>query len=414
MLGAASLLLTTLLALGLPEPGLSLRVEGRLEEGRPWTVDLIPPGAETWVLVELTGDDRADLDLEARIPDALARCSASHRSAERLLLAVPEGAALQLAVSARRKGDPAFSLLISTLRPAAALRQGAPRRSGPLAVRAELVPLTPPTERFCLALAAPGEADLLVLDGGLEPLARCEGPGDERTVLDPSAAPAVAVVLLAPGTPGYTLALETPPELAPTPLDRFLEELGRTPEQRRALEVLRRHPDWVAIRGYLERYPDGAPLELRTIPGLRARGVERFGGYAHGVLAINPTIDGHRDNVQELVDTLVHELVHALLALPRAEGYPLAEGVLDSTHDPALVPLAGRSIRRGNVAEPLASYLEREYGPSASDPHRDWSDINAGAQHLVKKVVEQNLSRTGLGRETLVFENVRRRESAGK
>lgn len=417
----ASPLLAAFLALTLPAPGETARLTGEVGQ-EPWTVELAPGEGETWLLVELAGDDRADLDLEARVPDALVRRAASHRSQERLVVHLPPGAPLTLVVSTRRaEGQRALGLSISALERAAPLGPGEPGRYEGAGRRALLVPLAVPAGYLRLTLRPPpgqpggglaGEADLLVLDRRHVVLAAAEGPGPDETALDPG--PEAQVVVLFAGRGEVALQLAAGEEIEPAPLDRFLGELSTTPEQRRALEALRAHPDWVAIRAYLERPPQREQLELRVIPGLRARGVERFGGYSAGVLAINPTISGHRDNVQELVDTLVHELVHALLALPRSEPFPLAADVLDSTHDPALANLAGRTIRRGNVPERVADYMEREYGPSASDPHRDWSDINAAAQELVRKVVEANLAATGVGRETLVFQNIRRRQAGKK
>lgn len=411
MLSLASGLL--LLALELPAIGTTARVEGRVgADNQPFKVEIDPPAAETWALIELGGDDLADLDLEVRIPDAVVRSSAGHRSGERLLVSFPPGVSSQVVVLARRLHETACAVAITPLAPAPRIQMGETAR-GPAAGRAALVPLGGPEGPALVTLTGEGEVDLLIVDPALEPLALCEGSGDERTVLSLQAG-CLAVVLFDPAARGFGLTLHPAGDQPLAALDRFVEELGRTPEQRQALTVLRRHPDWVAIRAYLDRYPGGAPLELRTVPGLRARGVERFGGYSQGVLAINPTIGGHRDNVQELVDTLIHELIHALLSLPREPGYPLGADVLDSSHDPELAPIAGRMLRRGTIPERYTTYLEREYGPSASDPERDWSDINSGAQHLVKKVVEANLARTALGRETLVFENIRRRESAGK
>ncbi len=46
----------------------------------------------------------------------------------------------------------------------------------------------------------------------------------------------------------------------------------------------------------------------------------------------------------------------------------------------------------------------------AQEPERDYSDVNAGAQRLIVKVVLDNLDRTGLGRETLVFKNHQERQ----
>jgi hypothetical protein len=178
------------------------------------------------------------------------------------------------------------------------------------------------------------------------------------------------------------------------------------------IEALRKSPDFQRMRDYLERYPGGIPLRLLVIPGLKAHGVERFGTYSRGTLAINPTIAAHQTNPQELVDTLVHEIVHAILSLPRAEGYPLAADVLDSSHDARLRGLGGAPLKLGAHPEPYATYLDSEYGPSASNPEVDYTDINAGAQRLIVKVIRHNLARTRQGKKTLVFKNADRRDAS--
>ena len=150
------------------------------------------------------------------------------------------------------------------------------------------------------------------------------------------------------------------------------------------------------------------------VPGLVAHGVERYGTYSQGTLTINPTIAEHRNNPQELVDTLLHELIHALLALPRAEGFPLGPEVLDSSHDPHLRGAVGSPLRRSRIPLAVVRYLEQHYGPSASNPSEDFTDINGGAQRMIVKVIRDLLARSQVGRETLVFRNLERRSGAVK
>lgn len=111
----------------------------------------------------------------------------------------------------------------------------------------------------------------------------------------------------------------------------------------------------------------------------------------------------------------MHELLHALMAMPRADGFPLAADVLDATHDPVLRETLTSPLRRSRLPATIARYLDAHYGPSASNPSQDFTDINAGAQRFLVKVIRDNIRRAGCGRETLVFENVRARaETAAK
>jgi hypothetical protein len=387
--------------------------------------------ARCTLLVELEGQAGAsDLDLEVRAGDAPVRIATSHGPRERLVVVAEAGAdvIVRAVVADGAGGDLRLGLTPLAPGPGPAPNDGATPGTSvdgatdPAGERVRLVrlpALSPGLARLRLARDdGPGEVDLLVVDAALDVVdaAETDGPGEDCDLSEPRTPrladdppPAWALVVGRLGPARYALTLERPGKgvKAPTTasLDAFLADLARTPDQARALAALRRHPDIVRIRGYLERYPGGSPLRLRCIPGLRAGGIERFGTYTRGTLTINPTIPGHRDNVQELMDTLVHELVHALLDLPRGPGFPLHGDVLDAVHDPKLRDAPTLPIRRG-IQGPLGEYLDLEYGPSASDPKGTYSDVNAGAQRLIVKVVEHDLARTGLGRATIVFDNV--------
>lgn len=415
--------------------GETLWTDGRAGPEAPFAVHARTT-ARCALLVELEGHAGAsDLDLEVRAGDAPVRVGASHAPRERLLVVVEAGVdvVVRAVVADGAGGD--LRLGLTPLAPAAGPTPNEGATPGtsvggavdPARERVRLVrlPALPPgLARLRLARDdGPGEVDLLVVDAALDVVdaAETDGPGEDcdlseprtpRLADDPPPAWALVVGRLAPAR--FELTLERPGKGVKAPtvasLDAFLTDLARTPDQARALAALRRHPDIVRIRGYLERYPGGSPLRLRCVPGLRAGGIERFGTYTRGTLTINPTIAGHRDNVQELMDTLVHELVHALLDLPRGPGFPLHGDVLDAVHDPKLRDAPTLPIRRG-VPGPLGEYLDLEYGPSASDPKGTYSDVNAGAQRLIVKVVEHDLARTGLGRTTIVFENVATRRA---
>lgn len=444
-----ALLSPAALAVELPEPdGRTVWVEGSLGQDGAFEVE-VRGAARGWVWLELDGPDGGpDLDLlaEPAQADGERRRATSHLADEMLLVEVDPARPLLVRVVA--SSSPASPSGVA----GAGFRVGAT----PLSITGELTPAEPrplrgvldaqggPAARAHLIALGPwdwdaarlharrtegtGDLDLVVFDGRHEAvgIALDDGPDERCQPLDASghsgsdddaASPRFALLLSRDGPATYELRVERPEQgqkaFPASSLERFLRDLGSTPEQRRALDALRRTPDFQRIRLYMEAYPGGLPLRLRAVPGLRAGGVERFGTYSRGTLTINPTIPAHRENVQELLDTLVHELVHALLDLPRGPRFPFGLDVLDAAHDPRLEVL-DLPIRRGGVAPGVGDYLDRNYGPSASDPLRDYSDINAGAQRLIVKVIEETLVRTGLGRETIVFESVRGRAGSAR
>lgn len=427
----AALLLLPGIALPPPDArgGRTVWEEGRAAPGASLALE-VAPSHDGALLVELESSAPGDLDLTVETGDAGAvvrRRATSHRPRERLVVASRAGQAVRITVDVVEGPGGAARVGFTPLAARAALAVGAPAVDldlDPDGPRAALVPLAPAGDWDAVRLAArrargSGDVDLVVLDAELEVVeqAATDGPDEQLELEDPfvdgEPAPAYALALARGGPVAGTLEAQGPPDgqkaFPRSRLDRFLSDLGTTPEQRRGIAALRRSPDFVAIRAYVERYPGGLPLRMRAVPGLKSGGVERFGTYSGGVLTINPTIAGHRENVQELLDTLVHELVHALLDLPRGPGFPFGQDVLDAGHDPRLEDVG--EVRRGTRG-PIGEYLDQQYGPSASDPQNTYSDINSGAQRLIVKVIEETLAGTGLGHETLVFENVRARRGA--
>lgn len=398
-----------------PAPGSTLWARGITRHKAPWTAKL-PPAPSRLMLLELEGHGPfADLDLSVAGSKA-PRTATSHLARELLLVRTPQRTGLRLKVFPGGARPGQFRLGLTPLAPRRALLRGATARAklgGKTRVHLYTLSVLQ-SSRLRVRLtreSGKGDVDLLVFDPSLDLVELgATRPTFEEASLTVRANRVWRVVVVSRGGPAsYRLQVERAPA-APGPLEGFLRKLAKTPNQAKAVRALRRNPDFVRIKSYLERYPSGVPLRLRVVPGLMAHGVERFGTYSQGTLTINPTIPGHKQNVQELVDTLLHELVHAILALPRAGGFPLAPDVLDSSHDPRLRGSAGTPLRRGRLAKPLAAYLDTNYGPSASNPHEDYTDINAGAQRLIIKVVRHNMARTGLGSKTLVFANERARQ----
>jgi outer membrane protein OmpA-like peptidoglycan-associated protein len=188
---------------------------------------------------------------------------------------------------------------------------------------------------------------------------------------------------------------------------QFQARLGATPQQRAAVDALFADPGFASLWAYLRSCrsasgrQDLGPLALEVTPGLRDNGVERFGGYSplSRTLEINPTKPEHRTNPAELVDTVVHELIHAVDHLQtecRAAGSPPA-------------PLGGAAttgFRARTPGGPDEARLNRERGPGASNPCNEFIDINAAAQDMIVRMLRSNIQIATVGRPTLAFLNV--------
>jgi outer membrane protein OmpA-like peptidoglycan-associated protein len=191
------------------------------------------------------------------------------------------------------------------------------------------------------------------------------------------------------------------PEVALLTEAEFRRQLGARPEQAAVIDALFANPTFRALWDYVGSCPaapaqDHGPIRLLVTPGLTIGGVERFGGYSplFRTLEINPTKPEHVRNPQELVDTVVHEVIHAVDDI---EADCIAAGGAPS-------PLAG-----AGTATPATGALPplgpTELGPGASNPCAESIDINVAAQRIVTDVIRENMRTTRLGAPTLTFLN---------
>jgi len=191
------------------------------------------------------------------------------------------------------------------------------------------------------------------------------------------------------------------PELALLSEAQFRKRLGARPEQEAVIDALFSNARFRALWDYLGSCPatpaqDHGPVRLLVTPGLRSGGVERFGGYnlATRTLEINPTKAEHVRNPQELVDTVVHEVIHAMSDL---EGACVAAGAL-----PSSLGGAGSTTPVLGGLPPLGP---TELGPGASNPCDESIDIDVAAQRIVTDVIRENMRTTRIGAPTLTFLN---------
>jgi hypothetical protein len=215
--------------------------------------------------------------------------------------------------------------------------------------------------------------------------------------------------------PGATSIVETPrlasqgsPALMRLTPNKFRSDLGATRDEKTAIDALFSQAQFKALWDYMAACKatpkkDLGPLGLKVTPGLKIGGVERFGGYSPGqhTLEINPTKPEHTANPQELVDTIVHELIHAvddLEASCKSAGSP-ASPLAGAGTDQSAPPLANV---RGSPAE---DKLLRELGPGASNPCEEFIDVNKQAQQIIVSIIQSDINTTKIGHPTLTFVN---------
>ena len=195
----------------------------------------------------------------------------------------------------------------------------------------------------------------------------------------------------------------------------FRGKLGATADQKTAIAALFANRTFISLWDYLAKCPaapklDLGPLHLKVTPGLKIGGVERFGGYipVARTLEINPTKPEHAENPAELVDTITHELIHAVDDL---QGDCVKAGA-------GAAPLAGAATaapppRAAVAGTPAETKLMTELGPGASDPCGEFLDINKAAQQMVIQIIREDIKVAKVGKPTVTFVNeILRRDPA--
>jgi len=196
---------------------------------------------------------------------------------------------------------------------------------------------------------------------------------------------------------------------------KFFDGLGATADQKKAIAALRENADFKKLWDYLRKSEVRIVLEAR--PGLKIRGVERFGGFSGdpdaplGQLILNPTKKEHKDNPIELVDTLVHESIHAAIYVrtkDRTTPYPLDEKIKDIQSDPKLAGLESLKKKDAKITgdAQLKDYLDKNYGDGQSDPENEYIDINIDAQKFVARILDDVLAKAKVGNKGLTHKGL--------
>ena len=214
-----------------------------------------------------------------------------------------------------------------------------------------------------------------------------------------------------------------------------LEAIG--PDHATVIATLFTHPRFVPLADFLRNCPAGTiDFQVRrSTQVIGGRTVDLFGGFTTtglgaGVMEVNPVHPAHAANPIEVVDTIVHEFIHAAIGLrsvceSSANTYPLAATVHDVFSDPELAPYIAvvgtglnateRSVvaaqsRAGVTTQSggnLLEYFDRNYGPSASRPQTHYIDLGRGGLELVTSIMADIRSaHPTIGRETVSVDNV--------
>jgi hypothetical protein len=185
----------------------------------------------------------------------------------------------------------------------------------------------------------------------------------------------------------------------------FINGLKSTRDQGDMVDALFNNPDFQKLWDYLKNCK-AVTIDLEIKSPLPLGGANRCGAYIPGTGGNNPTvvIDPkhalHNDNPSELLDTLIHELIHALSAVRNAcgeEGWPLPPGATDWEHDSTVPDPTVPQPKKGDANDDNKKHARKHYGDGASDPINEYLDENDKAQEFMARLVIDALKKTAGG-----------------
>lgn len=201
-------------------------------------------------------------------------------------------------------------------------------------------------------------------------------------------------------------------------------------DHKKVIEELFKHPKFVPLVNYVRKCPSGT-IDFRVkrlTQMINGKAVDLFGGFGGSDLTVNPMRPEHASNPLEMVDTIVHELIHAILdknsiCTSASNPFPLAAGIQDRGSDPELQALqagaSGDIFDRKEAAKLSAAgsktasgmdvrdYFNKNYGPSASRPETHYIDLNKeGLTFVVSIIADIKKALPAIGKETVSFDNV--------
>jgi len=191
--------------------------------------------------------------------------------------------------------------------------------------------------------------------------------------------------------------------------ERFRQRVGRTDEQKKAIDALFDNAEFIKYWNWLDACGGkGAlgPIKLR-VRRTWEDGVQRFGVFKHDsrTLIVNPWKAEAIANPLELVDSVVHELLHAIHWAHMNGKCPGKKPPMEEIEykRPEKPDKKGKNkdkdMEPPDLTDVMGSdteidLLERQ-GPSASDPCGEFIDIRENPQLAINRIVSDVGERTG-------------------
>lgn len=233
---------------------------------------------------------------------------------------------------------------------------------------------------------------------------KCAACEDEKKLQRKEARPQVE----APATPAR-VSLRTAPKIMRLSQERFRRRLGRTDDQKKAIDALYENAEFIKYWNWLDACGGkGAlgPVKLR-VRRTWEDGVQRFGVFKHDsrTLIVNPWKAEAIANPLELVDSVVHELLHAIHWAHMNGKCPGKKPPMEEIEYKRSEKPDRKGKNKDKDMEPPdltdvmgsdteIDLLERQ-GPSASDPCGEFIDIREKPQLAINRIVSDVGERTG-------------------
>jgi Domain of unknown function (DUF4157) len=208
---------------------------------------------------------------------------------------------------------------------------------------------------------------------------------------------------------------------------------AKSDNHKKVIEALFKHPKFIPLVDYVRKCPGGT-IDFRVeritqrINGVDVDLFGGFGTFGTSDLTVNPDRAEHATNPLEMVDTIVHEMIHAILnknsvCTSATNPFPLAPGIHDRDTDPELAALQAGTMNdifgrkeaaslsaAGNTTASgtdLLDYFNQNYGPSASRPETHYVDLNKEGLKLVVSIISDiKKAFPAIGKKTVSFDNV--------
>ena len=220
-------------------------------------------------------------------------------------------------------------------------------------------------------------------------------------------------------------------------IDEFRNDLeAMSADHETVIKELFAHPKFTPLVDYLKNCPSGTiDFDVKRVTRrVRGKEVDMFGGFIPSAgsspanMLVNPKHPQHVANPLEVVDTVAHEFLHAILQLDAActsssNPYPLSSSIQDRITDPELKDLQNKTTveifdrteaaklskarEKTKSGTDVFEYLIRKYGPSAGLSRTHFIDLNREGLELVASIMTDiRKAHAAIGKETVTMDNV--------